>query len=349
MGKKREIYYDILKTVCVCAVVLLHANATVVWEKDEPFILVIHNLINYLTRFSVPCFFMISGAFMMNQSKNMKEILETVIYKLLIPFMVMTVIWMCALLLNSKGKDLWNNVVKPLLICNYGALWFIPCICILYLLTPFFRSLVSLVQPPQYSTILIGYSIWTIFSVMVSDNYAPYSIGAIGMFVVYYLWGGYIYRLEVKKKSLIICFLLSIVLSIIALYVRIKGFSVYMFDAYKSYFSPAIFAMSMSVFLLCRYVVQMDRKVNIVIGKVSLLIARYSLYIYLLHRLIVILLVKIFEQYCCFNTIAFIMIVSVISLLSSLALGIIWGSIRDVLDSKLRIKVKIKAVVDSVM
>lgn len=345
MVKGREIQYDLLKTLCVFSVIILHVNATVLWEKENV-LLLIHNTINYLTRFAVPCFFMISGAFMMKKNKNIRDIIVTVIYKLFMPFIVMTVVWIIILVFNSHGKNLWDNVINPVLICNYGALWFVPSICIMYLITPLLCSVSTLSSTTGYRKILIVYSIWTLISTIVSENFAPYSIGVIGSFLVYYLWGGYIYKTDVTGKQIIILFFASFVLSIIALYMRMTGFEMYIFDAYRSYFSPSVFLMSIFVFCLFRYMSKNNTNINIVIRIFSEIIAKYSIYIYLLHRMIVIALVKMIEKYLHLNVIITIIVVSLLTLLISLTLGFIWNTFREWANKKFEIKTRINTVVD---
>ena len=94
MQQDREIKYDILRILSMFAVILLHVNATYFDVKGEiSFIWEIENAINYFTRFAVPCFVMISGAFMLNKKKGILSIYVSAIYKILIPFLYMTAMW----------------------------------------------------------------------------------------------------------------------------------------------------------------------------------------------------------------------------------------------------------------
>ncbi len=62
--------FDIMRIVAICAVVMLHISADFVKGfQNDTFDFVCSNLLNSLSRFAVPVFFMISGALMLNEEK----------------------------------------------------------------------------------------------------------------------------------------------------------------------------------------------------------------------------------------------------------------------------------------
>ena len=65
----RQCNYDLLRIVSMIAVIILHINAHYFAESSGT-IHIIQSAINILTRFSVPCFVMLSGAFILSQPKN---------------------------------------------------------------------------------------------------------------------------------------------------------------------------------------------------------------------------------------------------------------------------------------
>lgn len=89
---KREYNYDLLRILSTVAVVLIHVNAHYfngTMNTGSP-INLIENFINIITRFSVPCFVMISGAFLLHNEKNMdyKKFYSKTFYKTVIPFII---------------------------------------------------------------------------------------------------------------------------------------------------------------------------------------------------------------------------------------------------------------------
>lgn len=75
MNRKKKINrqgnYDLLRIISTIAVVLIHVNATVADSNNISLVgFNICSLINIITRFSVPCFVMLSGAFILNNEKN---------------------------------------------------------------------------------------------------------------------------------------------------------------------------------------------------------------------------------------------------------------------------------------
>ena len=75
MNRKKKINrqsnFDLLRIISTFAVVLIHVNATVANSNNISLVgFNICSLINIITRFSVPCFVMLSGAFILNNEKN---------------------------------------------------------------------------------------------------------------------------------------------------------------------------------------------------------------------------------------------------------------------------------------
>lgn len=67
----RQNNFDLLRIISTFAVVLIHANATI--ANDYNISLLGYNIqsfVNVITRFSVPCFVMLSGAFILSNTKN---------------------------------------------------------------------------------------------------------------------------------------------------------------------------------------------------------------------------------------------------------------------------------------
>ena len=73
MPKKREANYDLLRIISTFAVVVIHVVATFFAYNDAKVPTNCHFgtlLISHVARFSVPCFLMLSGAFLLADGRN---------------------------------------------------------------------------------------------------------------------------------------------------------------------------------------------------------------------------------------------------------------------------------------
>lgn len=72
MAKQREPNYDLLRILSTFAVVMLHVSAGFM-QVEETVPLNCHfpiMVLNHIVRFAVPCFFMLSGAFILDDNRN---------------------------------------------------------------------------------------------------------------------------------------------------------------------------------------------------------------------------------------------------------------------------------------
>lgn len=143
-------WLDNSRILAIFAVVVLHVAAGVVTGNEiGSEYWWIGNIYNSLVRWCVPVFVMISGALMLDTSKN-EEL--TVFYKkrlsrILIPIIVWSVFYSAWAVLKAsiKGEqlyltDLLNRVLSGM---PHYHMWFLYMILIMYLLTPFFRPIVA--------------------------------------------------------------------------------------------------------------------------------------------------------------------------------------------------------------
>ena len=89
--KSRQSNFDLLRIISTISVVLIHVNATVADSNNISLVgFNICSLINIITRFSVPCFVMLSGAFILNNEKNAdyKHFYAKSFYKIGIPLII---------------------------------------------------------------------------------------------------------------------------------------------------------------------------------------------------------------------------------------------------------------------
>ena len=116
---KRNNGYDLLRILATIAVVLIHVNAMFfskrigenTWQTNY----IVENIINIVTRFSVPAFMMISGAFALSNPQNadIKRFYCKSIYKIYVP-LVLPVLFL--MMVSVAGGASIVSVIKLLLV-----------------------------------------------------------------------------------------------------------------------------------------------------------------------------------------------------------------------------------------
>ena len=165
MAKNREFSFDLLRIVSAFAVVMLHVSGGFLQIDDMKAPTNCHfpiMLLNHIVRFAVPCFFMLSGAFILADERNAdykyfyKKSFRNIGITSVI-FCVLYVIFGVAKLLagvfifKKHGTDHvlpgLISVFKNILIGNpYYHLWYLFTLLGLYLAVPFVIRLAKNLQ-----------------------------------------------------------------------------------------------------------------------------------------------------------------------------------------------------------
>ena len=335
----RQSNYDLLRIISTIAVVLIHVNANVADSNNISLVgFNICSLINIITRFSVPCFVMLSGAFILNNEKNAdyKHFYAKSFYKIGIPLVIILIL--SFLIAEMKaiigGRDLLNPVFE-LLSGNLNNCWFMFMLVGLYFLVPIIIRIKKSISNRSY---IIGSFIW-LFVAMISQLTSTYSVawafGIIFSFVGYFLVGNVIYEnmSRIKFKGLYFIFVI-ICYALLFLYRGITGFSKFSIDAYSNWFSPLIIIASICVFIAFSGI-----KIKASFGKLS----GYTYVLYLLHTNVYIVLYvltrrmfpSLIEHYIlCLIVIA--MLTFIISCIGAMIYDLLWL----LLEKKFNIKEK---------
>lgn len=337
--KSRQSNYDLLRIISTFAVVLIHVNANVADSNNISFVgFNFCSLINIITRFSVPCFVMLSGAFILSNERNAdyKRFYAKSFYKIGIPLVIILIL--SFLIAEMKaiigGRDLLNPVFE-LLSGNLNNCWFMFMLVGLYFLVPIIIRIKKSISNRSY---IIGSFVW-LFVAMISQLTSTYSVswafGIIFSFVGYFLVGNVIYEnmSRIKFKGLYFIFaIISYVLLFV--YRGITGFLRFSIDAYSNWFSPLIIIASICVFIAFSSI-----KIKINLGKLS----GYTYVIYLLHTNVYIVLYvltrrmfpSLIENYIlCLIVIA--MLTFIISCIGAMIYDLLWS----LLEKKFNIKEK---------
>ena len=182
--KVRENNYDLLRIISTFAVILIHVNAFYISKMTDyaSNLYWIGSAINIVTRFSVPCFVMLSGAFLLSNPKNKDY---KTFYKK--TFRIIS------------HASLWQPV-ENLLIGDYYNLWFMFMLFGLYIFVPIIIRVKESVSNKSYC---IAAVIWLVFSVLNQLTTAyklSYAFGVIFSYMGYFLVGNVIYENLRGKK-----------------------------------------------------------------------------------------------------------------------------------------------------
>jgi surface polysaccharide O-acyltransferase-like enzyme len=274
---------------------------------------VVESLINIITRFSVPCFVLLSGAFVLRnqRNRNFKYFYQKSSFKILLPFLGVVVIYFC---ISSAYSMNVINPVKGILTGSFYNLWYIYMLCGLYICAPFIIRIKEMLTDHQYKLITVCSIMLAVISQARSHYTIAFSGGVIVAYLAYFLAGDVISSLSKpsKRECIILLFSIAILIGITFL-IRYKGFSYYLFDAYTNFFSPTIMIFSLSLFYLFK-AISIDFDCN--------WISQRTFYIYLFHTLVIKLSELLLKYYFPSNEILSIFLLILITFIGALFLSI---------------------------
>lgn len=243
-----------MRILSTFAVILIHVDVSV--ANSGGISLVDFNFfsfVNVFMRFCVPCFVMISGAFVLSNEKNgnYKYFYTKSFYKIGIPFVIFSflIVILAELSCIIEGSGFIDPIVSLLKgqIDNY---WFMFMLVGLYFLAPIIINVKKSVSDKSYC---IFSFIWIVFAVIsqISTSYSvSYSFGIVFSFLGYFLIGNVIYEHLPKKGHGLIYILLSLICFLSVFVFRgVTKYSKFSVDAFSSWFSPMILIACVLLFL----------------------------------------------------------------------------------------------------
>lgn len=135
--KEREVWGDLLRWFCSFVIVWLHSTCNLFYNFGESVESWYPSLIvNSFTAFAVPCFFMLSGAYLLRREHSMSDIIKKRVPKLYFPLLFWSVVY---ILVNDNPIP--SSLMKMLFENQASHLWFMYSIIGIYLLLPLFSKL----------------------------------------------------------------------------------------------------------------------------------------------------------------------------------------------------------------
>lgn len=287
----RQSNYDCLRVLSTVAVIFIHAN----WQsfKDvyaEPSLSITWiamSLINIVTRFSVPAFVMLSGAFNLSNASNVNPaaFYKKSLKKIFLPTALLAAFLVCYKIVFNllDGVTFYDGIIG-ILWGGFYNLWYIYMLAGLYLLTPLLIKIRQSVSWKQYKTLSVVMLLWAIGSQATSTEIVAYSIGVVFAFLGYYLVGDVLKVEETIRKTSqgkILLAFISGVCVILTFIWRYLGHNYYISNSYINFFSPTIV-----IYSLCTFMFLSRTRVNSIWSR----FAGITLEIYLVHTLMLELL-----------------------------------------------------------
>jgi surface polysaccharide O-acyltransferase-like enzyme len=309
-GDRHVEYIDVLRVLSMLSVVFLHTAAGSLRGNYGSAVWHFSNATTAIMSTSVPIFFMISGALLLNSSKTLSVgyTLKKRLPKVLMPFLIWSftaVAYYAVLSYRANGAVDLAAMANRLLYMPSRAttahLWFMYALIPLYVLSPILKKLVDSLDD-KLAKYMLG--IWIIFSSILPtaagfmpEAYRPllvlnseYNLSFMTGYAGYFLAGYYLMNLKmhISKKLLLILIAADTVIISAGTWWKTAVSGSYS-EMFKSYGRIFVLLLSVAVFLLIREVTE-GRKLPGVVSKAVSVLSDLSFGVYLIHNLLVDLL-----------------------------------------------------------
>lgn len=299
----RIISYDVMRIFAAVAVVMIHSVAEFI--KDCPVMSIdyaVMNIIDSITRFSVPLFVMISGALILDEEKefSMKKMSRYVLRMLIILYA-----WslLYSVILNIVLPIIHDNNISIKLFVNSFIFgnhhqWYLFMVIGLYLITPILKTFVKksniravewfivLSVAFQFAVPIINLAVNLLSAEeynIVEQLVGSFKIDFVGGYTTYYILGWYLKNVDINaKKRKIIYFMSSIGLITTILGVQfVNKSAVQAQDLFYSYLTVNVFLYSMGVFIFLDHFSKKIRNVKLI--SIIENLSRLTFGVYLIH------------------------------------------------------------------
>lgn len=291
MSKKREYTFDVLRVIAMIMVIIVHVSNLysryygLISNSSYLFSLIF----NTISRISVPLFFMISGALLLDRDFNKNKYLKRIFR-----FLMVIVVWDIIYLLweyyffGTTYNKLYTLALEPF----RSHLWFLYTIIVLYIIQPILKKILDNLNSKQKMVLFIIWFLLGTFTMFFSNITEYYTTIC---YIGYFILGKYLYDF-ISKNDLssynfvfIIMILLSFIASIFLNYsasVRLNMF----YNSFFAYRTPYIMMASILFFILIYNIVH-GRNHN----KFIMVLSDLSFGVYLIHGIFLDITFKIFN------------------------------------------------------
>ncbi len=335
----RLAYADLLRVLATIAVVILHVSGAWLYQAT-PGTSAFTVLCTYdsLTRWCVPMFVMLSGAFLLDPQKSVT--LRTIFLRYILRVLIALLVWGTLYALYDYGHESWHfswagikrALTHVLWTDTHYHLWFLYVIIGLYLITPLLRAFVRGASRRDFHwfflLVFVFYSLLPTLRSMFPDQMALVStwsdrlnIHLVLGYVGYYVAGFYLKKFTLGRLAEFIIYILGILGAVATVFgtLTLSARSGSFYDALFEYRSPNVVFMAVAVFVLFRYVLGVSderSRRHRLIG-----VSRITFGIYLVHVFFIILLDLLHITALSFNPIIAVPVLSAAVFLCSFAVS----------------------------
>lgn len=220
MRNQREANYDLLRIICAIAVIVIHVSGIytdsinnsdffgALYEKHTLILM----LWGALPSFAVPCFIMLSGAFLLDDDRNedysyfykksIKSIvIPTIIFSLL--YFLYSEILICAGII-VKGKEV-SRILIPIMDFIKGKpyyhMWYLYTLLGIYLFVPVILKVKKSVKEDTFHKICIAMFLICGISGRTSSFSLNWSITKVSCYLGYFMMGYLLRKCNINRKS----------------------------------------------------------------------------------------------------------------------------------------------------
>ncbi len=343
---KRNTGYDLIRIIAIFMVVANHSHVAPLAVNPGSSMWYCVLLMQTLCLVAVPLFFMVSGALLLSNEKELSvgELYKNRLPKQAVPFIVWSFVYIFSRIVLGKIPFSAETFIGLFHSPAYYQFWFMYTLLAIYLLLPVLQTLVNHCNKKKLEYILV---LWAVFSVVIPlvSRYVPvFRVSGYSDLVLckgylgYFLLGHYLnkYAQEIKlSRSVLLYTVGAVITGICAVieFVYYKGnISEYEGLVYQDYLAPATVISTIGAFLFFqnrKY--KFKQKASMVITKISSL----SIGVYYIHMLVLtaieyagfsgkdnllVMIAKVFATY--FISLALSVVVSKIPFVKGVLLGI---------------------------
>lgn len=290
----RDYSFDVMRLISILGVIVMHTTS--IYGVD---ILISLNDITSLLRYtllysfswSVPVFFMLSGALLLSKRESSYVFYEQRMRKILIPTIFWSGIYLCIHYIFD-GFSLFSLIAAILKANPYYHLWFMFAIIGLYIFTPIFRIIIDNTTDGQRYVFII-----IIFIISIGQNYLNiYLHNTATIFTIFLPYIGFYflgYELYKLKFAFPVVRLLVLFLGLIVLMLGLGYFSQVIFslrgNIFASFLSPLVICQAILIFIFITHIkIENNKKV---LKRLSALV--YG--VYLIHPVFILIYINFYK------------------------------------------------------
>ena len=212
-GLNRSLPVDLIRTVAIVLVILLHAaiEPAKLFENMSSADIPVWWTVDFyssVARPAVPLFIMLSGALLLQPAKTtepLKLFFKKRLNRIALPFIFWGVIYFLWRFLVNQEPFSYEKILTGVLIGPYNHFWFLYMLVGLYLITPILRVVVA---NAEWKTVKYFFAIWLIGTAVIPliGLTGPFRLHE-GVFVItgwvgYFFFGAYLQRIHIRPLVL---------------------------------------------------------------------------------------------------------------------------------------------------